>query len=96
MLWKDDEDRELTESIFHAVGRTDLGMPDQLSFRNSSADKAEETLSTKCVMPSTKQNSTLSQQTAVREVYYYPLTNSQAAKGNPVSAKVCSEQEAGK
>lgn len=27
---------QLTERIFHAIGRTLLGMPDQLNFRNSS------------------------------------------------------------
>lgn len=27
---------QLTERSFHAIGRTRLGMPDQLNFRNSS------------------------------------------------------------
>lgn len=31
----------LTESSFHVIGRTALGIPDQLSFRNSSVGKKE-------------------------------------------------------
>lgn len=30
---------QLTERSFHAIGRTRLGMPDQLNFRNSSIKK---------------------------------------------------------